>query len=376
MIGRQKEEKPQSKFSAVIWKVLSYSIFILPALLAFSLQRVFVLFPSFVENIYSTKVFRFLSIPISFITSLLPFSLTEISLYLSVPLLVVLVILLVRQMKKSKNRKKSALLDCKRIGWTLSILYLVFMLLHGFNYTRAPLGVTLGITTSPRSSEDLEAVCYILLEQTNSAREGCKEVDGVMVLENGIDNALKTAYKGYQAISEVYPVLAITPRKGKGVIASHLWSYTWITGMYFPFYVEANVNIDAPQMSLPNTILHELAHTIGIAREDEANFAAFITGIHHYDRDFKYSSYLFAFIESASALHSTDPEAFTALMAQASDGVKRDLGAYNAYWQQFEGRVQEISSSVNNAYLQSNLQEDGVKSYGRVVDLIIGYYLS
>ena len=70
-----------------------------------------------------------------------------------------------------------------------------------------------------------------------------------------------------------------------------------------------------------------------------------------------------------SALHSVDPEAFTALMAQASDGVKRDLGAYNAYWQQFEGRVQEISSSVNNAYLQSNLQEDGVKSYGRVVDL-------
>ena len=102
-----------------------------------------------------------------------------------------------------------------------------------------------------------------------------------MVLENGIDNALRTAYKGYEAISEVYPVLSITPRNAKGVIASHLWSYTWITGMYFPFYVEANVNTDAPQMSLPNTILHELAHTIGIAREDEANFAAFIAGIHH-----------------------------------------------------------------------------------------------
>ena len=41
-----------------------------------------------------------------------------------------------------------------------------------------------------------------------------------------------------------------------------------------------------------------------------------------------------------------------------------------------EGQLAEVAQQVNNGYLVVNGQEDGVKSYGRVVDLILAYYRS
>jgi hypothetical protein len=251
------------------------------------------------------------------------------------------------------------------------------MLLMGFNYAREPLNVSLGITVKDRSKEDLKEVCYILLERTNTSREKCVEdAEGVMKLKNGIGNALKNGYKGFNAVSGVYPALQGAPGRAKGVMASHLWSYTGITGMYFPFFVEANVNIDTPHPFIPDSIMHELSHQRGIAREDEAEFTAFLTGINHPDNDFKYSSYLNAYLSVSGSLYSVDSKEYDKLSSMLSDAVKRDINSNYKYWKQFEGPVQNVSTSVNNAYLQSNLQLDGVKSYGRVVDLLLGYYLS
>lgn len=373
---RNNKKATSPRILVVMWKILSNLAFVLPVLIAFSLQRVFSIFPQFVEFTYSTKIYRWISTPISFFTSLIPFSLTELLVITSIPIFAILVTIFILQIKKSKNRKRTLVHDVKLVGWILSILYFSFMLLLGFNYARMPLNSTLGINISQRSKEDLESVCYILLEKTNTMRIDRKETNDVMTLEYGISDALKTAYKGYDAISGIYPVLKGSPRRAKGVFLSHSWSYTGITGMYFPFFVEANVNVDIPEIFLPNTILHELAHTRGIAREDEAGFVAFLTGIHHPNQDFKYSSYLDAFLQVSNALYSVDKTAYSTLFSKVSDAVKRDITASSEYWKQFEGPVQEVSTTVNNTYLQSNMQEDGVRSYGRVVDLLIGYYLS
>ena len=52
----------------------------------------------------------------------------------------------------------------------------------------------------------------------------------------------------------------------------------------------------------------------------------------------------------------------------------RDLAAHRAYWKQFEGPVSDLGSSVNDAYLKANRQQDGVQSYGRMVDLLLAEY--
>lgn len=376
MIDNKEQNVEKSHISSKTYEIITGLAFLLPGLFGFAMQRILAAFPGFVENVYSVAVFRWISMPIAYITAIFPFSLTELSLYLAVPGLVIIVLLIIHGFKQSTGRTRALFQYLKRIGWTVSILYLVFMLLLGFNYTRLPLSESMGIEVKPRSSEDLEEVCYILLDRVNTLRESRSEKDGVMMLRNGVSAALKQGYLGYDAVEDVYPVLTGPSVRAKGVLSSHLWSYTGITGMYFPFYVEANVNIDVPEYSIPNTIMHELAHLRGFAREDEAEFAAFITGINHPDRDFKYSSYLNAFVYASNSLYGADKEAYDKLRLQISEMVLNDLRAGGEYWKQFEGPVREVSNTVNNAYLQSNMQQDGVKSYGRVVDLILGYYLA
>jgi hypothetical protein len=36
--------------------------------------------------------------------------------------------------------------------------------------------------------------------------------------------------------------------------------------------------------------------------------------------------------------------------------------------------VSEVASRANDIYLKTNAQEDGVKSYGRMIDLLIAEY--
>ena len=49
----------------------------------------------------------------------------------------------------------------------------------------------------------------------------------------------------------------------------------------------------------------------------------------------------------------------------------------NQFWSRFETPndiVANLSQKVNDTYLQANRVEDGVKSYGRVVDLLLAEY--
>jgi hypothetical protein len=54
--------------------------------------------------------------------------------------------------------------------------------------------------------------------------------------------------------------------------------------------------------------------------------------------------------------------------------MKRDISDYRAYWANFEGPVEEAASNLNDNYLKFNGQEDGVQSYGAMVDLLLAYY--
>jgi len=208
------------------------------------------------------------------------------------------------------------------------------------------------------------------------ARTACQEDGaGVFTLQKPLRDTLDAARAGYRAAAQDWPLLAIAPpARPKPVLLSHFWSYTGITGLYNPLWVEANVNIDQPAYLLPAAAGHEIAHTLGFAREDEAGFISFLAGIAHPDPDYRYSSYADATIRLLNSLAAIDPDLYQETVAQIGDGLWRDIAAANDYWQQFEGPAQETSNSINDAYLKANLQTDGVHSYGRMVDLLLAWY--
>lgn len=320
-----------------------------------------------VERYYSIGINKAVRQVLSLITGIFPFSVAEFLLPVLVIVLFFLIVKLVISIKRGGFLTK--LLD---LGVYLSILYILFMVLWGFNYNRLSFEKISGLKIENSSQEQLYKLCESLIERASVLREKIKEgPDGVMTIEGGYKEVFSKASQGFLKLSEQYPELSGKYGKPKKIILSKPMSYTGITGIYIPYTGEANVNINVRDFMLPATTTHEMAHQRGFAREDEANYIAYLTCTANDDPQFKYSGVMLALIHSMNALWYVDYEGYKELIGNYSPGMKRDILDDIDFWAQYEGKVEEISNSINNSYLKSNGQKDGVQSYGRMVDLLL-----
>ena len=110
-------------------------------------------------------------------------------------------------------------------------------------------------------------------------------------------------------------------------------------------------------------------------REDEANYLAYLACMVSEDPLVRYSGTMLALIYAGNALAGQDMELYGELWSMYHPGMVRDFADNSAYWDQYEDTViSETADKVNDVYLKANEQEDGVKSYGRVVDLLLAEY--
>lgn len=326
---------------------------------------------------YAVNIFPRISKVFITVSSLVPVSLTEIFVVSAALSAVFWIILLIYKIVRAYPRGAFLYKIAMTAGVIFSLLSLVFTLLHGINYTRVPLEDTLSVHASQRSPEELAEVTAWLADMVAQTRNKVDEdADGCMVLSTGLTQALSDGNEAMDKAASTFPVLAGADVLPKPVALSHYWSYTGITGMYFPFFGEANVNVDGPDSQLPMIICHEISHTRGIAREQDANLAGFLACISSDRTDFQYCGYQFAYLYCAWDLSSADPAAYASISAIIPDGARRDWDQNTKYWDQFKGPVQETSTEINDTYLQANQQAEGVKSYGKVTDLIVEYYFT
>jgi len=157
----------------------------------------------------------------------------------------------------------------------------------------------------------------------------------------------------------------------RAALSSPVLARLGISGIFVPFTGEPHVNVTLPEWTLPFTAAHEVAHQRGFAREDEANYLAFVTGMHHPDPEARYSAAMEASLYAMGALRHRDPAAAERLEARRGPGPRRDLAALEAWRERYVGRVAAVNQRVNDAYLRAQGQADGVQSYGRMVDLIL-----
>jgi hypothetical protein len=131
------------------------------------------------------------------------------------------------------------------------------------------------------------------------------------------------------------------------------------------------VNATLPDWEIPFTSAHELAHQRGFAREDEANYVGYLACRAHPDRDFQYSGTFRAALYALSALAQVDRSSYGLLRGRVTAPQSRDLAALAAWHRRYESRLGEVQERVNDAYLKTQGQADGVRSYGRMVDLLL-----
>lgn len=345
-------------------------LLLLPAALLLTWAAGF--YPTLVEKIYSTRLNRVIIQLLSLASGLFTFSLGEIlGLALLIALFIYTFIKIYRIKKGINSKPRLAVLGMKLLG-LLGLVYFLFIFLWGLNYQRPPLADLAGLTIKPADQAEMTELCQILLKRASRLR-GTLQQDsrGIMYLQQGKQGALMRAEDGYKSAASIYPQLGGVYGKPKGVLLSEYMSYLGLSGVYNPLTGEANINMAFPDALMPATVCHEMAHQRGFAREDEANYIAYLTCNYNPDQEFKYSGTLLALLHVMTALQSSYPEQYRELEGEVSPGIRADLRDYRAYWRVHEGPATQISSRINDLFLKSNRQSDGIKSYNRMVELLL-----
>ncbi len=310
---------------------------------------------------------------LSALTVWFPFSLAELLLILSPFLIAFLVFRIVRALKTGK---KAVLNLAGRVLSIVCLVGILFVWCFAPGYYAPTLDQKLGLERKKISAEELYRTACILIEQINPISETLLfNESGSSVMPYSypeLNRKLMSAYKTYTQGSD-YPDHFYS--RIKTVALSEPMCYTHITGVYTFFTGEANVNIAYPDYCTPYTAAHELAHQRGVAREDEANFVAFLVCLSSDDPYIRYSGLLNVYEYVASALYSADKTLYREAFATLSENAVREERAFSAFFERYRENVAAtVSEKTNNAYLQSQGTREGTRSYNMVVDLTVAYY--
>lgn len=251
-------------------------------------------------------------------------------------------------------------------------IYLVFHILWGFNYYAPNLSDDL--QGNNYTEEELKFIAEDVFKQTIDLRENLQEDEkGVFFFKRKMFYEHQPDHIKLKNIDLKYHQI---PRKSlkKYSIFSYFMRYFGVGGYYNPFTAEAQVTRLSPTTNLPNNMAHEQAHQMGYATEYEANFIGYLTSLQSSDQSIQYAAQFKALKYILNDLYSRDSVYVRESLENFSPGMKRDYEAEIAFHQKYSGRANQLFSKMNNVYLKANRQTEGIQSYNRFVELLVGYY--
>ena len=257
------------------------------------------------------------------------------------------------------------------------VILTLFFSAFGPAYNRYKLADNLGIEQNAVSPEELYATAKIVSRNVYENIESIRFDDnGSSVMPysyNELVEKVNDAFEKYASESDYIAHFDSTP---KAIALSEPMTYTHISGVYTFMTGESNVNTNYPDFLMPFTMAHEMAHQRGIAREDEANFVAFLVCIGSDDDYIRYSGYANMANYLNSALSKANTELYKDIVNNyMPKALLKEFIAYSDFFDKYRDSVAStVTGTVNNAFLQSQGQQAGTKSYGLVVDLAVAYY--
>ena len=170
------------------------------------------------------------------------------------------------------------------------------------------------------------------------------------------DELIKKIQQEYdrQITSDYYCSYTATPKK---VASSYLMTAFSIAGITFGTTVEPGYNYQMPMHNKCITIAHELAHTKGVMREDDANELAYYVLLNAQDSYLKYVGYLYTcnYVNNALALANIGYRFRLPGCAQIDKFISSEFWSKKAY-------LSNLGDAVNSLYLKTNSQS-GTSSY-------------
>jgi hypothetical protein len=259
---------------------------------------------------------------------------------------------------------------------SISSVYLLFAIICAPNYNRLSIIELMEYEHVQATTDDLFRLCNSLADTANQlASVQQRNCAGTIEKIDFLQTAMlaKDCFNDLASRLEFINDISLPP---KPVLFSNTLSVLKLTGFYFPYTNEANVNTEMPTLEIPFTMLHELSHACGIMREDEANFLAFIAGRDNTTQIISYSCNINALNYCMDALYYDDFQLYQQIRSKYSVLLNNDLNGIYEYWSFYDSPAATMSDRINDIYLKANNQQSGVKSYGQMVELMLHDFIA
>ena len=316
-----------------------------------------------IERRYSTSLYPDIQRLVTPVSNLVPFALFDVITVAAVVLLFTAVAMAISQARAERRLQPVGALAMSLVTVT-ALVYLAFLAVWGLNYRRVPMSERLVLGPQAPSTEQVMKLGFEAIRHLNGLHARAHAVGWEP--DPRADQSLVDAFAVVQAQLGGTP--AAVPGRLKWTIFGPYFRWTSVDGMVDPFALEVMANPDLLPYERTFVAAHEWAHLAGFADESEANFVAWLTCVRA-AVPAQYSAWLSLYWQIGGEV---DRENRQRLWDAVAEGPRRDVQAITDRLRRGQRPfLRNASWRIYDRYLRANRVEEGIRSYGQVINLVL-----
>lgn len=329
-------------------------------------------YPGWVERNYSTGVYPVIAKVQRFLFGWLPFSLGDLFYAFLILVIIYKTVQFFKAIIKKRFTRKYFVSGLQQIFFFILFMYVFFNLLWGLNYNRKGIAYQLRLDVKQYTISDLDTLATVIQNRVNYYAQFVTEAQ-----RDSFDKKktlFSSACDAYTELAKQHTFLKYKPRSIKPSIYSYLGNYMGFQGYYNPFSGEGQVNTTIPRFLEPFVTTHEMAHQLGYAKENEANFVGFLACRAYESNAFRYSVYFDMYNYTITEMFRRDTALAKSFQEKRHPQLMKDVAEYRAFFKRYANGLQDLIMQGYGEFLKANNQPAGKRSYNEVVAWLIAYY--
>ena len=246
----------------------------------------------------------------------------------------------------------------------LAVVYLWFLASWGLNYARPPLESTLKYDASRITPEAVRVLAEYSIDRANETH-AAGHAAGFPAIHDHPQALIDALHQVEKELGRPRPTIVATP---KWSIFTPFYRASGVSGQLGPFFLETLLNPDLTGPERPAVLAHEWAHLSGYAPESDASFVGLLAALRAGPAS-EYSAWLDLVSESVNQLQ---PVTQRIVLQKLAQGPRDDQAAIRERLKKLVRPVEQVAWSSYDRMLKSQGVDEGVKSYSRVIQLLIG----
>ncbi|MEO7135242.1 MAG: DUF3810 family protein [Vicinamibacterales bacterium] len=263
-----------------------------------------------------------------------------------------------RQVMRSLARGMAATLTL------LAVIYLWFLGSWGLNYARPPLESQVPFEASRITPEAVRVLAEHAVDRANQTYTAAHAA-GFPAITDAPQRLIDALHQVEREFGRPRGTIVAVPKRS---LFTPFYRASGVSGQLGPFFLETLINPDLTGPERPAVLAHEWAHLSGYAPESDASFIGLLAALRAGPAA-EYSVWLDLVSEATGQLQ---PVTQRLVLQKLDAGPRADQEAIRQRLKSLVRPVERAAWSTYDQMLKSQGVAEGIQSYSRVIQLLIG----